>query len=196
MRRQAAGFHRPDGAGEALAATSEAERCSASDALFVIGGFNGLKSVEAWVAAFKRRSRPCLARAYSWRDAGSAGRDIAALPRRKRVTLIGHSLGGGHAELLVQQLPAGTIDTLVTVAPYGPRTIDCGLTRRNVGRWLNILSAPSHRGWRDFARDIAAPLLLNWREQGFIASASENRLRDFPHHDFYKLMTVNPIAAP
>jgi pimeloyl-ACP methyl ester carboxylesterase len=189
-RHRPASFHRPDGAGRAIAPDFQAERDSANDALFVIGGLNGFQSVQSWVTELKRHSRHRFAHAYSWRDVRFAESDIVASAQGKRVTLIGHSLGGGHAELLSQQLPAGTIHTLITVAPYGPRRIDHDLTRRNVGRWLNIISAPARWGWRDLARNIGAPLLLNWREQGFIASASENYRSEFPHHDFHKLMTA------
>lgn len=158
---------------------------AALDAHFVIGGYNGLRSVQDWAAQLQGHD----ARAYSWRDAQSARRDIAALPRGTRVTLIGHSLGGGQAELLAQSLPAGTIDTLITVAAFAPSGIDHDLTRRRVGRWLNILSAPSRRDWQDFARKVAAPLLLNWHEQGWIDGASENHISALPHQDFYKLMS-------
>jgi hypothetical protein len=105
------------------------------------------------------------------------------------VTLIGHSLGGGQAELLVQQLPAGTIDTLITAASFAPRSINHDLTRRNVGHWLNILAAPRKGSYQDAMRRMAAPFLLNWREQGFIPCASENYSSQAPHHDFYKMMT-------
>lgn len=157
-----------------------------TDALFVIAGYNGLKPVRDWVAHLRRHG--AAAGAYSWRDAASAARDIAALPPGRRVTLIGHSLGGGQAELLAQSLPAGTIDMLITVAAFGPSGTDHGLTRRRVRHWLNILSVPERRNWQDFARKIAAPLLLNWHEQGWIDCASENHLSPHPHHDFYKLM--------
>lgn len=188
MRHPPADCPRPDGAGDATGVNVTAERDCADDALFVIGGFNGLKSIEAWVTELRFRSRNRSAHAYSWRAADCAKRDIVAQSRKTRVTLVGHSLGGGYAQLLSQQLPAGTVSTLITVAPYGPKGIDCDLTRRNVGRWLNILPTSGRWGWRDLARNMAAPLLLNWREQGFIASASENHLSEFPHHDFYGLM--------
>lgn len=159
------------------------------DALFVIGGYNGLRSVQAWVSQLQRHANGCAATAYSWRDSAAAKRDIAALPAGTRVTLIGHSLGGGKAELLVQSLPAGTIDILITVAGFGPHGMDHALTRRRVGRWLNILSAPERRDWQDFARKLAAPLFLNWHEQGWIDSACENHISGLPHQDFYKLMS-------
>jgi pimeloyl-ACP methyl ester carboxylesterase len=158
----------------------------ASDSLFVIAGYNGLKPVRDWVAQLERHG--AAASAYSWRDATSARRDITAHRPGTCVTLIGHSLGGGQAELLAQSLPAGTVDILITVAAFGPSDVDHDLTRRRVGRWLNILSAPQKRDWQDFARKLAAPLLLNWHEQGWIDSVSENHLSPHPHQDFYKLM--------
>lgn len=170
-------------------ADSGLDRDSITDALFVIAGFNGLRTVKAWVRELTANAPGYAARAYSWREVRSVRRDIAALSAGKRVTLIGHSLGGGHAELLSQQLPAGVIDVLITVAPYGPQLVDFDLTRKNVGHWLNILSIPRRKCWRDIARNVAAPLFLNWREQGLIASASENYVSDLPHQDFYKLMT-------
>lgn len=157
------------------------------DALFVIAGYNGLRTVRDWVAHLQRHG--AAASAYSWRDAALAKRDIAALRTGQRVTLIGHSLGGGQAELLAQSLPAGMVDILITVAAFGPSHIDHDLTRRRVRHWINILSAPQKRDWQDFARKIAAPLLLNWHEQGWIDSASENHLSPHPHQDFYKLMS-------
>ena len=160
-----------------------------TDALFVIGGFNGLKSVQNWARELERNSHGYAATAYSWRHADSAKREIARLRAGKRVTLIGHSLGGGHAELLVQQLPAGTIDTLITVASFAPATVNHDLTCRNVGYWLNIVSAPRKGSYQDTIRRFAAPILLNWREQGFIPNASENYVSEVPHHDFYKMMT-------
>jgi len=160
-----------------------------TDALFVIGGFNGLKSVQNWAKELERNSHCHAATVYSWRHADSAKREIATLVRGKRVTLIGHSLGGGHAELLVQQLPAGTIDTLITVASFAPATVNHDLTRRNVGYWLNILSSPGRGSYQDAIRRLAAPILLNWREQGFISRASENYVSEASHHDFYKMMT-------
>jgi pimeloyl-ACP methyl ester carboxylesterase len=159
------------------------------EALFVIGGFNGLRSVQNWAKELKRNSRCFAAITYSWRQAEAAKREIATLAAGKRVTLIGHSLGGGQAELLVQQLPAGIIDTLITVASFAPATVDLDLTRRNVGYLLNILSAPSKGSYQDTIRRMAAPILLNWREQGFISCASENYVSEAPHHDFYKMMT-------
>jgi pimeloyl-ACP methyl ester carboxylesterase len=119
----------------------------------------------------------------------AAKRDITALIRGTRVTLIGHSLGGGQAELLAQSLPAGTVDILITVAAFGPREMNHDLTRRRVGHWLNIVSAPQKRDWLDFARGIAAPLLLDWHEQGWIDSASQNHISRLPHQDFYRLMS-------
>ncbi len=160
-----------------------------TDALFAIGGFNGLKSIQNWAKELERNSRCYSATTYSWRHADSAKRDITALITGKRVTLIGHSLGAGHAELLVQQLPAGTVDTLITVASFAPATVNHDLTRRNVGYWLNILSAPGKGSYQDTIRRFAAPILLNWREQGFILSASENYVSKAPHHDFYKMMS-------
>jgi len=160
-----------------------------TDALFVIGGFNGLKSVQNWAKELERNSHCYAATTYSWRRADSAKREIATLVTGKRVTLIGHSLGGGHAELLVQQLPAGSIDTLITVASFAPATVNHELTRRNVGYWLNILPSPGKGSYQDAIRRFAAPILLNWREQGFIPSASENYVSEAPHHDFYKMMT-------
>jgi pimeloyl-ACP methyl ester carboxylesterase len=161
----------------------------ASDALFVIGGYNGLRSVQAWAAQLQAHANGCAARVYSWRNAPTAKRDIAALPPGKRVTLVGHSLGGGHAERIAQSLPTGTVDILITVAAFGPCDMNHDLTRRRVGHWLNIVSAPERRDWQDFARKLAAPLLLNWHEQGWIDSASENHLSRLPHQDFYKLMS-------
>jgi pimeloyl-ACP methyl ester carboxylesterase len=155
------------------------------DALFVIAGFNGRRPVEVWVRHLQRHGYD--ARAYSWRDANTARRDIAALAPGKRVILIGHSLGGGHAQRLVQSLPERAIDVLITVAAFAPRAMDHGLTRGRVGHWLNIVSAPQRRDWRDFARKLAG--LLNWHEQGWIDSASENHLSRLPHQDFYKLMS-------
>jgi len=159
------------------------------DDLFVIGGFNGLSSVQNWAKELKRNSRCFEAITYSWRQAESAKREIATRAPGKHVTLIGHSLGGGQAELLVQQLPAGTVDTLITVASFAPATVSHDLTRRNVDYWLNILSAPGKWSYQDTIRRIAAPFLLNWREQGFISCASENYISEAPHHDFYKMMT-------
>lgn len=156
-------------------------------ALFVIAGYNGLKPVRDWVAHLQRHG--AAASAYSWRNAALAKRDIAALCPGQRVTLIGHSLGGGQAELLAQSLPPGAVDILITVAAFGPSGIDHDLTRRRVGRWLNILSTPERRDWQGFARKLAAPLLLNWHEQGWIDSASENHLSPHPHQDFYMLMS-------
>jgi pimeloyl-ACP methyl ester carboxylesterase len=164
-----------------------------TDVLFVIAGYNGLKPVRAWATQVERHG--AAASAYSWRDAASARRDIAALCPDKRVTLIGHSLGGGHAELLAQSLPAGTVDILITVAAFGPSGVNHDLTRRRVRRWLNILSTPRRRDWQDFARRLAAPLLLNWHEQGWIDSASENHLSPHPHQDFYRLMSERCGAA-
>lgn len=158
------------------------------NALFAIAGYNGLQSVRDWVAQLQRHGG-ATTHAYSWRDVPAARRDIAALPRGQQVTLIGHSLGGGQAELLAQSLPAGTIDLLITVAAFGPAEIDHDLTRRRVGHWINILSAPHRRDWQDFARKLAAPLLLNWHEQGWIDSATENHISRLPHQDFYKLMS-------
>lgn len=157
-------------------------------ALFVIAGYNGLRSAQTWVEKFKRCSPCYFARAYSWRDAGFVRRDIAALPPGSCVTLIGHSLGGGYAQSLVQSLPAGTIDFLITVAPFGPQAINHRLTRQKVRYWLNILPYPK-KDWRALARNIAAPALLGWREQGLIPTASENYASGFAHHDFYKMMT-------
>ncbi len=159
------------------------------DALFVIAGYNGLRPVRDWVAQWQRHQPGADAHAYSWRDVPAARRDITALPSGKRVTLIGHSLGGGQAELLAQSLQPGAIDILITVAAFGPSQIDHDLTRRRVGHWLNILSAPHRRDWQDFARKLAAPLLLNWHEQGWIDSASENHISALPHQDFYRLMS-------
>lgn len=164
-----------------------------TDALFVIAGYNGLKPVRDWVAQLQRHGTPACA--YSWRDAGAVARDIAALPLSTQVTLVGHSLGGGHAELIAQSLPAGTVDTLITVAAFGPAGIDHDLTRRRVRHWLNILSTPRRRDWQDFARKLAAPLLLNWHEQGWIDSACENHISGLPHQDFYKLMSERCGAA-
>jgi pimeloyl-ACP methyl ester carboxylesterase len=175
---------------KAIAATAQVSAMPGAGAiphsLFVIAGYNGLKPVRDWVGQLERHGT--AASGYSWRDAASAGRDIRALSPQTCVTLIGHSLGGGQAELLAQSLPAGTIDILITVAAFGPSDIDHDLTRRRVGRWLNIVSAPPKRDWQDFARKLAAPLLLNWHEQGWIDSASENHLSPHPHQDFYKLM--------
>lgn len=189
MRHPVAGYRRLDDIDDSALADSDLDEASITDALFVIGGFNGLGSAKAWVEALENNSRCHAARAYSWRDHRSVARDITALPSGKRVTLIGYSLGGGHAQLLSQQLPAGTIDILMTVAPYGPDGMNFDLIRRNVGYWLNIISAPPRTGWRDLARNVAAPLFLNWREQGPISSASENYVSALPHQDFYKLMT-------
>lgn len=166
---------------------------SACESLFVIAGYNGLKPVRDWVAHLQRHGT--AARAYSWREAGLAKRDIAMLGPGKPVTLIGHSLGGGQAELLAQSLPAGTVDILITVAAFGPGDINHDLTRRRVGQWLNILSAPQRRDWQGFARKLAAPLLLNWHEQGWIDSACENHLSPHPHQDFYKMMSERCGAA-
>jgi pimeloyl-ACP methyl ester carboxylesterase len=160
-----------------------------TDVLFVIGGFNGLKSVQDWAKELEHNSHCYAATTYSWRQTDLARREIARLVTGKRVTLIGHSLGGGQAELLVQQLPAGTVDTLITVASFAPATVSHDLTRRNVGYWLNILSAPGKGSYQDKIRRLAAPILLNWQEQGFISSASENYVSEAPHHDFYKMMT-------
>jgi len=91
--------------------------------------------------------------------------------------------------LLIQQLPAGTLDTLITVASFAPASVNHGLTRRKVGYWLNILSAPGKGSYQDAIRRMAAPFLLNWREQGFISCASENYISQAPHHDFYKMMS-------
>lgn len=162
---------------------------SPPESLFVIGGYNGFRAVQAWVDQLQRHADGHAATAYAWRDAASARRDIAALSPERRVTLIGHSLGGGQAELLAQSLPAGRIHTLITVAAFGPSGINHDLTRRRVRRWLNILSAPRKRDWQDFARKLAAPLLLNWHEQGWIDGASENHISRLPHQDFYKLMS-------
>jgi pimeloyl-ACP methyl ester carboxylesterase len=172
----------------ASAATAETTS-AAPDALFVIGGYNGLRSVQAWAAQLQANANGCAARVYSWRGASAAKHDIAALSPGKRVTLIGHSLGGGQAELLAQSLPAGTVDILITVAAFGPADMNHDLTRRRVGHWLNIVSAPQRRDWRDFARRIVAPLLLNWHEQGWIDSATQNHISRLPHQDFYKLMS-------
>lgn len=197
MRPQPASCRRPDDSAPAVAdfAVAAAEDALPENILFVIGGFNGLTSVESWAAHWNRHARRPFARAYSWRDAQRAGRDIIAASEKRPVTLIGHSLGGGYAQLLSQQLPAGTIDTLVTVASYAPRTMDHDRTRENVRHWLNIVSAARRRGWRDIARDMAAPLLLGWREQGAIPNASDNHLSEFPHHDFYKLIADRYGAA-
>ena len=173
----------------ASAATTDLSEAPGVNALFVIGGYNGLRSVQAWTAQLQACVNGCAAHAYSWRGASAAKRDIAALRRDKRVTLIGHSLGGGQAELLAQSLPPGTIDILITVAAFGPREMDHDLTRRRVGHWLNIVSAPQKRDWQDFARKLAAPLLLDWHEQGWIDSASQNHISRLPHQDFYKLMS-------
>ncbi len=75
------------------------------------------------------------------------------------------------------------------MAAFGPRDINHDLTRRRVGHWLNIVSAPQKRDWLDVARGIAAPLLLDWHEQGWIDSASQNHISRLPHQDFYKLMS-------
>ena len=173
----------------ASAATTDLSDAPGVNALFVIGGYNGLRSVQAWTAQLEACANGYTARAYPWRGAMAAKRDITALLRGTRVTLVGHSLGGGQAELLAQSLPAGTIDILITVAAFGPREMNHDLTRRRVGHWLNIVSAPHKRDWQDFARKLAAPLLLDWHEQGWIDSASQNHISHLPHQDFYKLMS-------
>jgi pimeloyl-ACP methyl ester carboxylesterase len=157
------------------------------DVLFVIGGFNGMKPVRAFVAQLLRHGHQ--ARAYPWHNARAAARDIAALAKGTRATLIGHSLGGGQAQRLAQILPAGSIDSLITVAPFAPAALDPASTRQGVRRWLNIMSAPGQRDWQHIARKLAAPLLLGWREQGFIAQACENHPSPHPHQDFYKLIS-------
>lgn len=164
-------------------------RSEALDALFVMGGYNGLASVQEWVNQLLHNTIACSASAYSWRDTRSARRDILALPKGHPITLVGHSLGGGQAEILAEQLPAGTINNLITVGAYGPRSVDCRLISQKVGYWLNIVSVPDRACWQDMARNIAAPLLLRWKEQGFIPHASENHTSHVPHHDFYKMIS-------
>jgi hypothetical protein len=194
-QRRLVGCPRLKGVSSITVMNSRVDDSSITDVVFLISGFNGLKPVETWAKQLTLNSRCYHARAYSWREVHAIRHDIAALSRGKRVTLVGHSLGGGCAELLSQQISIGTIDNLITVAPYGPKDLDHDLTRKNVGFWLNILSSPGRNGWRDRARNLAAPLFLNWWDQGFISSASENYTSQFPHQDFYKLMTDRCGAA-
>ncbi len=156
--------------------------------VFVIGGYNGLTSVRSWADQLLRNSSDYTAYAYSWRDARSVIEDIAKL-RRRHVTLIGHSLGGCQAELLVQQLPAGTVGHLITVASFGKNSIDHAQTRQKVKYWLNIMSTPDKLSWQDLARNAISPVLVGCKEQGFISEASENYHSHYYHHDFYKMMT-------
>lgn len=124
------------------------------------------------------------ATAFSWRDADKVADLLASSPTP--VTLVGHSLGGGHAQLIAQRLPAGAISTLVTVAPFAPPRLDTETVRRNVGWWLNIVAA---RRWQDRVLNLTGSFLMGWRDQGAIAAASENYVSRFPHQDFYRMMS-------
>src|SRR4051812_22416437 len=106
--------------------------------LVVIAGFNGLPTARTWVRHLLCHAPGCSAVAYSWRHAKRAEMSIA---RSTGTTLIGHSLGGGFAQLIAERLPAGKIATLITVAPFAPRRIDPGTVKNNVGFWLNIVPA-------------------------------------------------------
>jgi pimeloyl-ACP methyl ester carboxylesterase len=135
---------------------------AAKDAVIVIAGCNGLATAQTWVRQLNRHA-PCrCAKAFSWRDAGKVA-ELLAEGSPAPVTLIGHSLGGGHAQLIAERLPAGTISTLITVAPFAPPGLDTEMVRRNVGWWLNIVPA---RRWHDRALNLAGRFFMGWRDQG------------------------------
>lgn len=152
--------------------------------LIVIAGFNGLASVQAWLREFTAGSGPYHATAYAWRDADKAARLAASAPGP--VTLIGHSLGAGCAQLIAQRLPPGATERLITVAPFAPREVDPIRVRAKVGHWLNIVSAHS---WRDTLLNLTSQLFMGWRDQGPISSATENYISKLPHQDFYRMMS-------
>ena len=153
------------------------------ESVVVIAGFNGLKTANVWINHLIGHSRSHCGTAYSWRHARCAAKAIA---ESTGVTLIGHSLGAGFAQLIAEGLPAGKVGTLITVAPFAPQTIDIGKVREKVGSWLNIVSAPR---WHDPIVNLAGRSFMGWRDQGAISSASENYFSRFPHQDFYRMMS-------
>ena len=164
---------------------------SSTDRLIVLAGYNGLGTAQDWARQLAIHAPQLCAAVYSWRQARQAADSIAAMPGR-RVTLIGHSLGGGQAQRIVRRLPAGTIDRLITVAPFAPRDLETALVRQKVGSWLNIVCA---RRWHDPLLNLTARIALGWRDQGAIADASENYVSRHPHQDFYRMVSERCGAA-
>ena len=142
-------------------------------------------SVETWAERLGDNLPPFSAAAFSWRDARRAA-ELATQPSSMPVTLIGHSMGGGCAQLIAQRLPAGSIETLITVAPFAPREVKPHKVRAKVGYWLNIVSA---RSWQSTLLGFAGRCFLGWRDQGPIVEATENHFSGHPHRDFYRLIS-------
>ncbi|MBA2588999.1 MAG: hypothetical protein H0U98_10280 [Alphaproteobacteria bacterium] len=153
------------------------------NAMIVIAGFNALSTVQDWTEQSKLNCPRGYTQNFSWRKANEASEVIRARPVGTNVTLVGHSLGGGHAQLIAQELPAGSIHTLITVASFVPNTVNSHTVQGKVGHWLNILSAPF---WSDRLLDFAGTL-IGWHNQGIVCGASNYR-SEFPHHDFYRMM--------
>jgi pimeloyl-ACP methyl ester carboxylesterase len=152
--------------------------------IIVIAGWNGLASAQNWVGQVIRRIPCCRAKAVSWRNARLVEDWLAS--SSVPVILIGHSLGGGQAQLIAQRLPVGAISTLITVAPFAPPRLDTFLVRRKVGWWLNIVSA---RRWHDPVVNLAGRFFMGWRDQAIIPAASKNHVSRYPHQDFYMMMS-------
>jgi pimeloyl-ACP methyl ester carboxylesterase len=155
---------------------------TAGEKIVVIAGYNGLTTANIWARHLMRHSQREVA-VHSWRHANRAAMSIA---RSAGVTLIGHSLGGGFAQLIAQSLPAGKITALITLAPFAPGRVDTEKVGNKVGYWLNIVSA---RRWHDSVLNLAGGCFLGWRDQGAIPDATENYLSPFPHQDFYKMIS-------
>lgn len=155
------------------------------DPLIILAGYNGMQAAQAWITHLNQNAGQNGAQVFSWREARKVD-DFIAAAAPLRLTLIGHSLGAGQAQLIAQRLPVGMICNLITVAPFAPPDLDTALVRRNVGCWLNIVAAPR---WHDPFLKFAGWFSLNWRDQGAIPSATENHFSSFPHQDFYRMMS-------
>jgi pimeloyl-ACP methyl ester carboxylesterase len=154
------------------------------DVVIILAGYNGMPAAQAWMTHLNQDAGQNGARVFSWRESGKVD-DFIAATAPIRLTLIGHSLGAGQAQLVAQRLPVGMICNLITVAPFAPPDLDTGLVRKNVGYWLNIVAAPR---WHDPFLRFAGRVFLNWQDQGAIARATENHFSRFPHQDFYRLI--------